>query len=43
MQKFKNQKEVETITKSSQRVLVIYENDVFDVTKFLFDHPGWLL
>jgi len=42
MIKFKSQKEVEMITKNTQRVIVIYETDVYDVTNFLPDHPGSL-
>ena len=43
MLKFKSQKEVEEITQRTQRVIVIYETDVYDVTNFLPDHPGALL
>ena len=37
---FSSPEEVESITKNSNKVLLIYENDVFDVTNFLHDHPG---
>lgn len=37
---FSSPEEVELITKNSNKVLLVYENDVFDVTNFLHDHPG---
>jgi len=40
MRKFSSPKEVEELTQTTQKVLVIYENDVYDLTKFLYDHPG---
>lgn len=42
MEIFKSPEEVEVLTRNSQRVLLLYENDVFDVSKFIYDHPGSL-
>lgn len=38
--KFFTPEEVVEITNRTNKVLIIYENDVFDVTEFLQDHPG---